>query len=73
MPQTRGNLVASIRAAQPEMLYTVPYVLKLLAESDGVDALRACQVVSTTGSQCPDELGDLLTDARVHLEYIYGS
>ena len=74
MPHTHQNLVRAIHAAQPEIVYTVPYVLKLLAEEqDGVDVLKACKVVSSSGSQCPDELGELLTEAGVHLGCMYGS
>ncbi|MCJ1287039.1 hypothetical protein MMC26_006386 [Xylographa opegraphella] len=74
MPHTHQNLVNAIQAAQPEIVYTVPYVLKLLAEGqDGIDVLKACKVVSSSGSQCPDELGELLTEAGVHLGCMYGS
>ena len=74
MPQTHDHLVSAIQAAQPEIVYAVPYVLKLLAEkADGIKVLRNCKLVSTTGSRCPDELGDLLTEAGVHLGCMYGS
>ena len=74
IPQTCDNLVRAIKEAQPEIVYTVPYVLKLLAEKqDGIDALKTCKAVSYAGSRCPDELGDLLTSQGVRLGCVYGS
>ena len=74
MPQTHDSLVQAIQAAQPEIVYTVPYVLKLLAEKqDGVDALKPCKIVSYAGSRCPDELGEQLTNEGVRLGSVYGS
>ena len=74
MPQTCDNLVQAIRGAQPEIVYTVPYVLKTLAESqDGIDELKACKLVSYSGSRCPDELGNRLTSEGVRLGSVFGS
>lgn len=74
VPQTHDTVTAAIRAANPEIVWTVPYVLKLLAEKpDGIEAIRGCQFVSSGGSKLPDELGDKLTDAGVHIGMQFGS
>jgi hypothetical protein len=55
-------------------VWTVPYVLKLLAEKrDGIDALKECKVVSCSGSRCPDELGDLITREGIHFGTAFGA
>jgi hypothetical protein len=54
-------------------VWTVPYVLKLLAETErGIQVLKKCKVVSSNGSRCPDELGDLLTARGVFLGCLFG-
>jgi hypothetical protein len=74
VPQTHDTLTAAITAAKPEIVWTVPYVLKLLAEKeDGIEALKKCRVVSSSGSRCPDDLGDLLTKAGVFIGLLFGS
>lgn len=74
VPQTNKALVLAINAAKPEIVWTVPYVLKLLAESDeGIEALKQCSIVSSSGSRCPDELGDALTERGVFLGCLFGS
>ena len=74
MPQTHDGLVQAIQAAKPEIIYTVPYVLKLLAEEqDGIDLLKSCKLVSYSGSRCPDELGNRLTEEGVRIGSVYGS
>lgn len=73
-PQTHNTVTAAIKAAGPEIIWTVPYVMKLLAEKpDGIDAIKKCRFVSSGGSKFPDELGDMLTDAGVHIGMQYGS
>jgi hypothetical protein len=74
VPHTNQALTAAIAAARPEIVWTVPYVLKLLAESEeGILALRHCHIVSSSGSRCPDDLGDLLTEKGVFLGCLFGS
>ena len=74
LPLTCDGLTSAIRAAKPQILCTVPYALKLLAEQqNGIEALRTCDRVLSTGSQCPDELGDRLVDQGVHLGTLLGS
>ena len=74
VPQTHDTVTAAIKAANPDIIWTVPYVLKLLAEKqDGIDVLKKCRFVSSGGSKLPDELGDMLTDAGVHIGMQFGS
>ncbi|KAM0806547.1 putative NRPS-like enzyme [Seiridium cardinale] len=74
VPQTHDTLTAAIKAAKPDIVWTVPYALKLLTEgSDGVDALKTCRFVSSAGSKLPDEIGDMLTEAGVHIGMQFGS
>jgi hypothetical protein len=74
VPHTNKALTAAINVSKPEIVWTVPYVLKLLAESDeGIEALKRCSIVSSSGSRCPDELGDMLTERGVFLGCLFGS
>lgn len=74
VPQTHDTLTAAILAAKPQIVWAVPFVLKLLAEkNDGIEALKQCRMVCSSGSRCPDELGDKLTNAGVFLGVIFGS
>jgi acyl-coenzyme A synthetase/AMP-(fatty) acid ligase len=74
VPQTNSTLCDAIEAASPEIVWTVPYVLKLLAETErGIEALIKCKVVSSSGSRCPDELGDMLIERGVFLGCLFGS
>jgi hypothetical protein len=74
VPQTHDTVTAAIKAADPEIVWTVPYVLKLLAEKqDGIDALKKQLFVSSSGSRCPDDLGDHLTSQGVFLGLTFGS
>ena len=55
-------------------LCVVPFVLKLLREQEqGIEALKSCEQVLFTGSQCPKELGDYLVDRGVDLTSSIGS
>lgn len=74
IPQTNSTLCDAIEAASPEIVWTVPYVLKLLAETErGIQALIKCKVVSSSGSRCPDVLGDRLIERGVFLGCLFGS
>jgi acyl-coenzyme A synthetase/AMP-(fatty) acid ligase len=74
VPQTHDTVTAAIRAASPEIVWTVPYVLKLLCEKrDGIEVLKRCKVVSCSGSRCPDELGDLMVKEGIHFGTIFGA
>jgi acyl-coenzyme A synthetase/AMP-(fatty) acid ligase len=74
LPLTGSGLVQVLNHIQPELLHSVPYIIKLLAESEeGVRALAAVKMVLYAGSGCPDSLGDLLTEKGVYLVGNYGS
>lgn len=74
VPQTHDTVTAAINAAQPEIVWTVPYVLGLLAEKPaGMETLKKCKVVSSGGSRCPDELGDLLVANGIHFGTGFGA
>jgi acyl-coenzyme A synthetase/AMP-(fatty) acid ligase len=67
VPVTSQSLITVMEKIEPEVFLAVPYLLKLISESPrGLKALRACNVVNTSGSACPDELGNLLTENGVH-------
>ncbi|KAL9602179.1 MAG: hypothetical protein Q9219_002043 [cf. Caloplaca sp. 3 TL-2023] len=68
VPATRDSTSKALTVARPDVVYTVPYILKLLAERpESVEALRSCSEVITVGSQCPDELGDRLVGYGINL------
>ncbi|KAI0528045.1 hypothetical protein F5B22DRAFT_16969 [Xylaria bambusicola] len=74
LPITRQNLLEILGYVKPELFHCVPYVIKLLAESDaGIQALKNVDVVLFAGSSCPDDLGDLLVSHRVNLVANYGA
>ena len=59
VPQTRESLTIALQFSQPEIVYTMPYHFKLLAETQrGINLLKTCRIVSFLGSLCPDELDD---------------
>lgn len=70
---TSASLISALEAVQPEIFYSVPYGLKLVADSErGVRVLRKCEKVSSAGSACPDELGDYLVAEGVNVYSFYG-
>lgn len=74
LPLSGSNLIEAMEAAHPESFHSVPYVLKLLAESErGISILKQCKLVLYGGSSCPDDLGDRLVKAGVHLVGHYGA
>ncbi|KAH8425112.1 uncharacterized protein LDX57_002861 [Aspergillus melleus] len=74
LPLTGGHLVKALRSIKPESLHCVPYALKLIAETDGgIEALAGPKQVLFGGSSCPDDLGDKLVEAGVHLKSHYGA
>ncbi|KAI0909543.1 hypothetical protein F4823DRAFT_638730 [Ustulina deusta] len=73
LPLTRQSLLKMLEHVKPELFHCVPYVVKLLAESDaGIRALAKVDVVLFAGSSCPDDLGDLLVSRGVNLVANYG-
>ena len=74
LPITTHNLETAIAEIQPMAVFAVPYTLGLLAESQvGLQGLSKCEMVSSSGSVCPDDLGNRLVEAGVNLVSIYGS
>ncbi|KAI0533409.1 putative NRPS-like enzyme [Xylaria digitata] len=73
LPLTAEHLVAALEEIQPEICHTVPYVLKLVAESqNGIEALKRCKFVTAAGARTPDELGDRVVQRGVNLGVILG-
>ncbi|KAL9607296.1 MAG: hypothetical protein Q9167_007777 [Letrouitia subvulpina] len=73
LPVTSEGLTVAINVAKPGTICVVPYVLKLLREHEaGIEALRSCEQVLFTGSQCPDDLGDYLVDRGINLASLMG-
>ncbi|KAG5977057.1 putative NRPS-like protein biosynthetic cluster [Claviceps digitariae] len=74
VPQTHASITAALKETKPDIVWTVPYVLQLMAgRPEGIEALRNCRLVSSGGSRLPDELGNLLTRHGVHVGLQFGS
>jgi hypothetical protein len=76
LPLTSANICRVIRnsPSPPAQHFAVPYVLKLLGETqEGVETLAAFQAVSFAGAAVPDDLGDRLVAAGVNLMSQYGT
>ncbi len=74
LPLTHDYLLETLEQNQFEILYGVPYALKILAESsEGLKALAKLKVVMFGGSACPDSLGDRLVENNVNLVSHYGT
>ncbi|KAF2846669.1 acetyl-CoA synthetase-like protein [Plenodomus tracheiphilus IPT5] len=74
LPLTKHSVVAMLERAKPDLFHCVPYVLKLLAESnEGIAALAKVNFVIFAGSACPDDLGDKLVRQGVNLNANYGA
>lgn len=61
IPLTTHNLKRVLEKTPPDVegFYAVPYVLKLLGDSEeGIQLLKRFKLVTFAGSPCPDELGD---------------
>ncbi|PWY95182.1 NRPS-like enzyme [Aspergillus sclerotioniger CBS 115572] len=74
LPLTGNNVLEAMKVTAPESFHGVPYVLKLLCETEGgTHELARCQQVLFGGSSCPDDLGDRLVNAGVRLISHYGA
>lgn len=76
LPITSGNIVRTIQSSPspPQQHFAVPYVLKLLAETEeGIKSLASFEAVSFAGAAVPDDLGDRLVAAGVPLISFYGT
>lgn len=74
LPLTQKTLLKTMTTNSFEILYGVPYALKLLVEIEaGIEALKKLKVVMFGGSACPDALGDRLVANGVNLISHYGT
>lgn len=70
-----GLLAKAIQASEAKLFCTVPFILKLLAESaEGIRALKKFELVYIGGSACPTEIGNrLVYKFDIPLVSAYGS
>ncbi|GAA5849618.1 hypothetical protein JCM9279_007290 [Rhodotorula babjevae] len=76
LPLTTPNVMNILDqpSVQPDALFGVPYVYKLLGETDaGIKTLRKFKLCLFGGSAMPTELGDRLVEAGVKLAGHYGA
>lgn len=74
LPLTKQNLTTTIQQIKPDLLFCVPYILKLLGESqEGIQCLADIDLVMYGGSACPDDLGDMLVRHGVNIVANYGA
>jgi len=74
LPLTAPHLISTLEKHDIQILYAVPYALKLLAESDkGVELLASLDLVMFGGSACPKPIGDKLASQGVLLVSHYGT
>ncbi|KAB8211953.1 hypothetical protein BDV34DRAFT_233934 [Aspergillus parasiticus] len=74
VPITTDRLIEITRARKFGLFSSVPFTLKILAESErGVDLLRSFQLVTSGGGPVGQALGDMLVKQGVQLVSIYGS
>jgi acyl-coenzyme A synthetase/AMP-(fatty) acid ligase len=71
---TSTSMISMMKVVKPEIIFTVPYILKILAESQrGIESMQKCKIVSSSGSQIPDDLGDRLVAHGIQLISHWGS
>ncbi|KAL4898547.1 hypothetical protein BDV59DRAFT_197449 [Aspergillus ambiguus] len=75
LPLTSSNLLTTLQDhPEIEVLYAVPYGLKLLCESEeGLKKLAQLELVMFGGSSCPKPIGDKLVNNGVRLVSHYGT
>ncbi|KZT73346.1 L-aminoadipate-semialdehyde dehydrogenase [Daedalea quercina L-15889] len=76
LPLTSTNICKVINAIPVPcpLCFAVPYVIKLLGETEeGVRALANFESITFAGAAVPDDLGDRLTAAGVNIKAIYGT
>jgi long-subunit acyl-CoA synthetase (AMP-forming) len=73
LPITGPIVMEALKVTNAHVLFTVPYVLKLVAESKGgMDVLKQLQQIVYAGAPVPQDLGDMLVDAGVTLSNYFG-
>ncbi|KAJ5156597.1 hypothetical protein N7492_009400 [Penicillium capsulatum] len=75
LPLTASSLLATLREHPDiQVLYAVPYALKLLSESEeGLKSMAPLELVMFGGSSCPKPIGDTLVQNGVRLVSHYGT
>ncbi|KAK4999986.1 hypothetical protein LTR66_001074 [Elasticomyces elasticus] len=74
LPLTAHHLLATLQKHDIQILYAVPYALKLLAEGEeGIKLLASLETVMFGGSACPKLIGDKLVAQGVRLVSHYGT
>ncbi|CAG8156043.1 unnamed protein product [Penicillium nalgiovense] len=75
LPLTAPILLSTLKEYQEiQVLYGVPYALKLLAEIDeGLQQMARLELVMFGGSSCPKPIGDTLVQNGVRLVSHYGT
>ncbi|KAI9369802.1 hypothetical protein BJX61DRAFT_545228 [Aspergillus egyptiacus] len=75
LPLTATHLLTTLKEHPDiEVLYAVPYGLKLLSETEeGIRALSRLELVMFGGSSCPKPIGDKLAQNGVRLVSHYGT
>jgi thioester reductase-like protein len=75
LPLTATLLLTTLKEhPEIQVLYAVPYALKLLAESeDGLRMMARLELVMFGGSSCPKPIGDKLVQNGVRLVSHYGT
>ncbi|KAF7718577.1 NRPS-like protein biosynthetic cluster [Penicillium ucsense] len=73
LPLTAKSVICALEATRPQSVAAVPYLLQLMVDHPrGIDALRACELVTYGGAPCPDELGDKLVNEGVNFGGSFG-
>lgn len=75
LPLTASTLLTTLNAHEDiQILYAVPYALKLLSESEeGIQRMARLELVMFGGSACPKPIGDVLVHNGVRLVSHYGA
>ncbi|KAJ5528079.1 hypothetical protein N7513_012238 [Penicillium frequentans] len=75
LPLTATSLLTTLKEHPDiQVLYAVPYALKLLSESEeGLKCMAPLELVMFGGSSCPKPIGDLLVQNGVRLISHYGT
>ena len=75
LPLTSQHLVTTLREHPDiQILYGVPYAMKLLADSEeGIELCKRLEVVQSGGSAIPKPIGDRLAKAGINLVSHFGS
>uniref|UniRef100_U4LLH7 Similar to Linear gramicidin synthase subunit D acc. no. Q70LM4 n=1 Tax=Pyronema omphalodes (strain CBS 100304) TaxID=1076935 RepID=U4LLH7_PYROM len=74
LPITGANLMQCVITNRPEIMFTVPYLIKLMAETDGsIPELAKLNRILYSGASCPQVLGDKLISGGATMISCMGS